>query len=154
MTVKEILDKENGKYITCYKQGAFWVCYEQSAYLVCLLRGYKPVKKFVKNCKQEVVTIGFPANALEQWIDDTSIETIERSEKTVSLLWKLDFNSHDFIKWKDAIENSMIKKDSKELSLEKQILNFSLANSTPIEAFLFLQKLQLELYKNNAHGTI
>jgi hypothetical protein len=34
MTVKEILAKENGKDITCYKQGAFWVCYEQSAYLI------------------------------------------------------------------------------------------------------------------------
>jgi hypothetical protein len=78
VTVKEILAKENGKYIICYKQGAFWVCYEQSAYLVCLSRAYKPVKKLIKNCNQEVVTIGFPNRALEQWIDDNNIETTKK----------------------------------------------------------------------------
>ncbi len=148
MTVKEKLVLENGKHIFCYKQGAFWVCYEQSAYLVCHIKSYKPVKKFVKNCNQEVVTIGFPTNALGQWIDDDSIETIERSEKTVSLLWKRDFKSHDFLKWKDAIQNSVIKYNIKEHSLEKQILEFSLANQTPIDAFMFIQKLQTQL-KNN-----
>jgi hypothetical protein len=31
MNIKEIIAKEEGKYIFSYKQGAFWVCYEQSA---------------------------------------------------------------------------------------------------------------------------
>jgi hypothetical protein len=96
MTIKELIDKETGKSIFCYKQGAFWVCYEQSAYLVCFSRAYTPVKKFIKNCNQEVVTIGFPNSALEQWIDENTIETIEKSERTITLISKQDFDYDDF----------------------------------------------------------
>ena len=66
MTIKDKIEKEDGQILYCYKQGAFWVAYEQSAYLVCLSSAYKPTKKYVKNCNQEVVTIGFPNNTLEQ----------------------------------------------------------------------------------------
>jgi hypothetical protein len=65
MTIKELIDKETGKRIFCYKQGAFWVSYEQSAYLVCFSRAFKLVNKLIKNCNQEMVTIGFTASALE-----------------------------------------------------------------------------------------
>jgi hypothetical protein len=147
MTIKEIIAKEEGKYIFSYKQGAFWVCYEQSAYLFCLSRTYKPVKKFIKNCNQEVVTIGFPTSALEQWIDENTIETIEKSERTVKLISKQNFDNDDFIKWKNDIPVKSKNSKSVEPSLEKQILAFSLFNHTPVEAFLFLQKLQTQLQK-------
>ena len=103
MTIKEIIAKEEGKYIFCYKQGVFWVCYEQSAYLVCISRAYTPIKKWIKNCNQEVVSVGFPNSALEKWIDDNTIETIEKSERTVTLIIKQDFDNDDFIKWKNDI---------------------------------------------------
>lgn len=145
MTIKEIIAKETGTSIFCYKQGVFWVCYEQSAYLVCISRAYTPVKKYIKNCNQEVVSVGFPNSALEQWIDENTIETIEKSERTVTLIRKQDFDNDDFIKWKNniSVQNKTIT--SIEHSLEKQILAFSLANHTPIDAFLFLQKLQTQI---------
>ena len=145
MTIKEIIAKEEGKYIFCYKQGVFWVCYEQSAYLVCISRAYTPIKKWIKNCNQEVVSVGFPNSALEKWIDDNTIETIEKSERTVSLISMQDFDNDDFIKWKNDISVKSKTITSVGPSLEKQILAFSLANHTPIEAFLFLQKTQTQI---------
>ena len=96
MTIKEIITKETGKHIFCHKQGAFWVCYEQSAYLVCFSRAFTLVKKFIKNCNQEVVSVGFPNSALEQWTDENTIETIEKSERVTTLqyvghLFRLSF---------------------------------------------------------------
>lgn len=147
MTVKEIIAQEYGTSIFCYKQGAFWVCYEQSAYLVCLIKNYTPVKKFIKNCNQEVVSVGFPNSVLEQWIEEHTIQTIEKSEKTVILRSKQEFDNDDFTKWKNDISVKSKTTTSVGPSLEKQILDFSLANHTPIEAFLFLQKLQTQIQK-------
>jgi hypothetical protein len=96
MTIKEIIAKETGKHIFCYEQGAFWECYEQSAYLVCISRAYTPVKKWIKNGNQVLVSVGFPNSALEQWIDKNAIKTIEKSERVIALqyvghLFRLSF---------------------------------------------------------------
>jgi hypothetical protein len=74
MSIKEKLAKEDGMHIYCYQQGAFWVCYEQSAYIVSLSKAYKPSKKWIKNRAQEVVTIGFPNTALQQWVHEQSVK--------------------------------------------------------------------------------
>ncbi len=100
-----------------------------------------------KNCNQEIVIIGFPSSALEQWIDENTIETIEKSERKVTLISKQDFDNDDFIKRKNNISVQSKIITSVGSSLEKQILAFSLFNHTPIEAFLFLQKLQTQLQK-------
>jgi hypothetical protein len=74
MSIKEKLAKEDGMHIYCYQQGAFWVCYEQSAYILSLSKAYKPSKKWIKNRAQEVVTIGFPNTALQQWVHEQSVK--------------------------------------------------------------------------------
>ena len=91
------------------------------------------------------MSVGFANSALEKWIDDNTIETIEKSERTVSLISMQDFDNDDFIKWKNDISVKSKTITSVGPSLEKQILAFSLANHTPIEAFLFCKKTQTQI---------
>jgi hypothetical protein len=92
MSIKEKLAKEDGTHIYCYKQGAFWVCYEQSAYIVSLSKAYKPSKKWIKNIAQEVVTIGFPNTALQQWVHDPATARLYRVAITYNVGFVLIYN--------------------------------------------------------------
>jgi hypothetical protein len=91
MSIKEKLAKEDGMHIYCYKQGAFWVCYEQSVYIVSLSKAYKPSKKWIKNRAQEVVTIGFPNTALQQWVHEQSVKPIISTEVLNVFEWGKTF---------------------------------------------------------------
>ena len=66
-----------GEAVHLWKEGVFWVAYERSAYWVHLRsatrgcnplsknkEGYKPTKKYIKSVGGDVVTVGFPHNAL------------------------------------------------------------------------------------------
>ena len=117
MTIKELIAEETGKHIFCHKQGAFWVCYEQSAYLACFSRAYTPVKKFIKNCNQEVVSVGFPNSALEQWTDENTIETIEKSERIIALQYVGHLFRLSFYKTSELQNNET----NKQLNNEKTI---------------------------------
>jgi hypothetical protein len=87
----------------CYKQGVFWVCYEQSAYIVSLSKAYKPSEKWIKNIAQEVVTIGFPNTALQQWVNEQSVKTIISTEVLNVFEWGKTCVAEEYVKWKNAI---------------------------------------------------
>jgi hypothetical protein len=64
MTISEKIIHSDAFHVNIYKEGVFWIAYEQSAYYFYVQKGYKPTKKFIKCIGQEVVSIGFPENAL------------------------------------------------------------------------------------------
>jgi hypothetical protein len=59
MTLKEKLDREDGKRINLYKQGIFWTAYEQSAALLCRVKDLK-VKVMSNKTNGRVLVVGFP----------------------------------------------------------------------------------------------
>lgn len=63
--------------IHLWKEGVFWVAYEQNAYAIWLLKKYKPTRKFIKSVGMDVVSIGFPGNALASI--GTTVETLRAS---------------------------------------------------------------------------
>jgi hypothetical protein len=145
MCIKEKIEKEDGQMVHCYKQGAFWVAYEQSAYIICQDKAYKPTKKRIKNINKEVVTIGFPQKALELWQEKAKLMGIIEEEKYKVFEANKVFSAIDYKLWKENITLQEQGNTKTTESLEQKIKQFSLATSTPIEAFLFLQKLQKEL---------
>ena len=79
------------------------MCYEQSAYIVNLSKGYKPTKKWIKNIDQEVVTIGFPSLALEQWTSENNMVAITNDATLKVFEWSNAFIYNDFVEWKSNI---------------------------------------------------
>ncbi len=150
-TIKEKIEAENGKNIFCYKQGAFWVCYEQSAYMVCQTRAYQPTKKYVKACNCEVVSIGFPDEALKQWQKDTNLTPITATQLFCVLEWNKEWNQSEYVNWKNGLPlkeqsvNPNTPKMESKKTLEQRIMEFPLAHSTPVDTYLFIQKLQQEM---------
>ena len=146
MSIKEKLAKEDGTHIYCYKKGAFWVCYQQSAYIVNLSKGYKPTKKWIKNIAQEVVTIGFPNTALQQWVHEQSVKPIISTEVLNVFEWGKTFIAEGYVKWKNAIVLKENKTTLHRMHIEEEeVRGFPLATSTPTDAFLFLHSLQLKI---------
>ena len=116
MSIKEKLAKEDGTHIYCYKQGAFWVCYEQSA--------YTPSKKWIKNIAQEVVTIGFPNTALQQWVHEQSVKPIISTEVLNVFEWGKTFIAEGYVKWKNAIVLKENKTTLHRMHIEEEVKGF------------------------------
>jgi hypothetical protein len=112
MTITEKLAMEHGHEIHLHKEGVFWVAYEHSAYWVHLRsttrgcnplsekKGYKPTKKFIKAAQQDVVTVGFPNNALSS-IVETLHATSLQNHIIVPLSEPIDHA--EFMAWKNNI---------------------------------------------------
>ena len=68
MTKKEIFELEiqNTDRIYLFLEGMFWIAYERSAFrFVHSVKPYQVKKKFIKNIGCELVSLGFPATALD-----------------------------------------------------------------------------------------
>jgi hypothetical protein len=118
------------------------VCYEQSA--------YTPSKKWIKNSAQEVVTIGFPNTALQQWVHEQSVKSIISTEALNVFEWGKTFIAEGYVKWKNAIVLKENKTTLHCMHIEEEVKDFPLATSAPTDAFLFLHSLQLKIksFKN------
>ena len=121
------------------------MAYEQSAYLICIDKAYKPKKKWIKYLEKEVVTVGFPPIALEFWQKENQVTCIEEKENFKIFGAKNKCITADFLSWKESIVLLKSINVKSIQTLEQKILHFPLANSTPVEAFMFLGKLQKEI---------
>jgi len=160
MNIKDKIDieKDNNNFIKLYKEGIFWRAYNQSCMLFTqYFDNYKVIIKYVKYLKQNIYYCGFP---------DTILENIKEKCKQIGLNISY-LNENEIIienltiseiKYEDW-ENKMIKEnaimnisnnkntlllDIKE-DIISQIINFPIAESTPLEAFSFLYKIQKQL---------
>jgi hypothetical protein len=137
---KIIAQEENGK-IQLYKHGVFWTAYEQSAYCIWKEKGYKVSCKFVKYMKRNIVSLGFPDSALKIWQDRNKTALLKETENYRLFLASASFDEQHFLHWRQNIETERRNKIEEE-SLEKMLKDYPLEKKTPVEAFLFLQKLQ------------
>ena len=149
MSIKEKLAKEDGTHMYCYKQGAFWVCYEQSAYIVSLSKAYKPSKKWIKNIAQEVVTIGFPNTALQQWVHEQGVKPIISTEVLNVFEWGNTFVAEGYVKWKNAIVLKENKTTLHRMHIEEEVKGFPLATCLLYKMGYFNSNIKkIILYKN------
>lgn len=133
------------KHLFLYKEGVFWVAYEQSAYFIVQHKDYKPTKKFYKNIKQSVVSVGFPnidalLNELKQ---KNCISKINRiGTTTIEVILKEHINTTDFKLWKENLTENRNIKSNPKMNIEDLVKAYPLAHKTPVDAFLFIKELQ------------
>jgi hypothetical protein len=151
MGIKEILDKEGGRYIYLYKKGVFWTAYQQSALLLFELKPLQLRSNYVKAVGKEVVRVGFP-DKTRVWLETLLGAFVFENDiqgfwicpdhiKMPDLEKKLSELSHS--------DSSLLNNRSKPLTVEEQVVkkikNWHISEKTPLEAMLFLRDLQLLL---------
>jgi hypothetical protein len=162
MGISEKIIHSNTFHIYSYKEGVFWIAYEQSAYYFWQQRGYKPTKKFVKSIGREIVSVGFPQNAMDTF-SGLMIEE-EANKKTFILEESID--SQAFKEWKDDLPlyqndtggkekdraysvTTMVVPSPQENHIIRRLHAFPLADKTPMECMMFLSELQKQLIIDN-----
>ena len=132
------------QHLCIYKEGAFWVAYEQSAYFVTQYKGYKPTKKYYKNIKQSVVSVGFPnvERLIDELMKNDCISEVDKADTFVKITLKENLNYTDFELWKNGLSENKALKSKPKASIEEQVKAFPLAHKTPMEAFLSLKEIQ------------
>jgi hypothetical protein len=169
MTVLEKIVHSDARTVNIYKEGLFWIAYEQSAYYFWQKKGYKLTKKFIKSIRQEVVSCGFPQNALDSLVgeDEKSFVLTTDTPHLKTFLLENPMDLDAFEEWKTDLPLASFRggstntpdaqshtydlshisppfgRDQREI-MEK-LSAFPLADKTPMECMLFLSGLQKEL---------
>jgi len=149
MSIQEIINIEdrNKGEIHLYKEGIFWKAYQQSAYhFTREVRAFKISKKMVKSVGREVVSLGFPKNALEQYFSKEKLTEI--NEKQL-LITGYTFKMEDYQQWLESLplvskqkqtnDRQPINKEDAVLAL---LLGFRVERSTPMECMQLVVSLQ------------
>jgi len=159
MTICEKIIEKSPKEIHLYKEGAFWIAYEQSAYYIFLKKGYKPTKKFVKKVNSEVVSVGFPENALASL--DPAFNEKQNGEMHIVLQMEEVINEAEFREWKNNLELHIAEernfsplhkqngdnpcyKAAEVQDIVGRIRAFDLSNATPMDCMMFVHALKKE----------
>lgn len=144
-TIQEKLDRETGQKIYLYKQGVFWTAYEHSA---LILSRYKPLKfsvRFVKTVNRKVISVGFPDVTLK-FFSDIFGPFVETDRNAGYFELHGTDEGIDLAALREEVlhqqPDEAPDKANRSTDLAEQILSFHLAEKTPLEAMMFVQKLQ------------
>ena len=100
--IEEILHHERERNINdlvLFLEGKFWKAYEQSAYVLARLYGFKPTKRYIKLINQEVISVGFPEEALSKYLSNARVD----QEKKMLHAWvQCPQSEQSFQEWKNA----------------------------------------------------
>jgi len=139
------------------KEALFCKVYEESAWRFhAFIRPFKPVKKFVKKYRKDIITIGFPKSNLESILKTASekgfkiaVESdayiILKTEKEPDCPfdeWKGQLSSFESLKSK--VEEPFIQL-AKNRDIEWEIAHFPVANHTPMQCMEFIIHLQSKI---------
>lgn len=147
MTEQELIRmQEEGNNRTLYlmKVGMFFHAYEAGAFALARATGYR-IKRKSRRKGTEVLTAGFPANAL-----DKIIPRLEKAGGTVrkhSDIW-IEITGLDSTADETLVDNAERTGQAKVCAAkvwEQDILAFDLTRSTPLEAMNFLSEIQNKL---------
>ena len=141
MTIQEKLTLQSNDCKNCYlfKEGMFYKVYNEGAFMLGFL-GYKVVSKYIKDCNQMVYSIGFPLAVLDKLAENY---TIANQNNIKMLSTKAIFEPENYELW--CKQNSITVR---AIDFKEQLLNYQLANATPIEAYIWLYNLQNKLRAN------
>lgn len=134
-----------------HKEGVFWVAYEQSAYYVWLRKSYKATRKYMKCLDLDVVSIGFPENALKSINPDTLSRSADNPNICVLHL-DSPIDEQAFIEWRGQIPlQEKVAGTPKEKSedicdtdsdIMEMLRQFPLDRRTPIECMQFVSEMK------------
>jgi hypothetical protein len=79
------------------------------------LKNFKPTKKFIKKCNQDVITVGFPNSIVKQLIVESNANPILVNEKKCVIKCNKIFVANDYKLWK----NNVSMKHSTKYTLEQ-----------------------------------
>ena len=141
MSIKEkiVMQAQDKALVYLHKEGIFYKAYNEGAYMLDFL-GYKVSAKFVKDCNQMVYSIGFPPAVLDKLAENY---TIANQNNIKMLSTKAIFEPENYELW--CKQNSITVR---AIDFKEQLLNYQLANATPIEAYIWLYNLQNKLRAN------
>lgn len=150
----------NSKVFTLYKEGLFYKCFNEDAMVFSQrVKDYKVTPKFVKSVGAAVLSLGFPVSE----VDKGNLTLLSISESVGALSYKDEPEGIVFLLKEDIKQNynkfqaviisenvSNAEKDfsnnnASSKKLEKMILEFDLANSTPMQSMAFILELKKSL---------
>lgn len=156
MTVKEILQIEstNTSTINLFKEGIFWRAYNQSAMRLCnCLQTYKVNIKYIKKVEQDIYYCGFPVTYSDKIIQkakEKEYEVIRINEKQMEIK-NVPIETIAYDEWKTnykkksrTLNEQLVEYHDKKGVAEalKQIREFPLESSSPMQTMLFVQRLK------------
>lgn len=159
MLLKEKLSRETGNQIHFYREGMFWKLYNQSAFNFSQrVKQYLLKKKYVKELKQPIVTMGFPDVVLKENLERLKEYTlsVSVSDKVVEVVLKEELPGYP--EWFEGVkEAEEIKEkvpavivappDSEGEQILKDIRDFPILQKTPLEVQMFFIELQNRVMK-------
>jgi hypothetical protein len=155
MTISEKIEHSTPNEVHLFKEGVFWVAYEQSACAICKIKPYKPTKKMIKTVGQEVVSVGFPENALAGIL--SYFQNTKKEDNIIIMQSETPIEQETFKEWKDGIaiktdvsrdvvHNVPVGESIVENGILQKIRNFDVSNASPIECMLFINELKQATY--------
>ena len=162
MLLKEKLSRETGNRIHFYREGMFWKLYNPSAFNFSQrVKQYLLKKKYIKEVKSWIVTMGFPDVVLKENLERLREYTlsVNVSEKVVEVELKEGLPGYQ--EWFEEIKEEVkgvreVKEegtvpvvgneDEKERIL-KDIRDFPILQKTPLDVQMFFIELQNRVVK-------
>ncbi len=145
---------------TLFKEGLFYKCYNENAMVfVQRVKEYKVNSKFVKSVGNDVLSLGFPVSEVEKenlklQLISEAIGAVEYNKKPYGVGFSLKKNiKQNFTDFHEEVQKSKSivaekhldhKKSTNDI-LVKMIQEFDLANSTPMQGLVFIQKLKNQI---------
>lgn len=165
MLLKEKLSRETGNRIHFYREGMFWKLYNQSAFNFSQrVKQYLLKKKYIKEVKSWIVTMGFPDVVLQENLERLREYTlsVNVSEKVVEVELKEELPGYP--EWFEGVKEEMKelkgereKKEEEAVSevgnegekeqILKDIRDFPILQKTPLEVQMFFIELQNRVVK-------
>lgn len=160
MLLKEKLSRETGNRIHFYREGMFWKLYNQSAFNFSQrVKQYLLKKKYVKELKESIVTMGFPDVVLKENLERLKEYTlsVNVSDKVVEVELKEELPGYQ--EWFENVKEAEEVKekvqpivvtampDSEKEQILKDIRDFPILQKTPLEVQMFFIELQNRVMK-------
>jgi hypothetical protein len=163
-SLQEIIELEipASDRIHLYLEGIFWKAYQRSACRMVEKNGkLKVSKKHIKSLGQDVVSIGFPDASLSKYFGEQDYERV--GDRHIAVKSATVIDEEDYNRWFSAIELSVpaapiapaakIRENgvpsaglnAVEEDVIKQLREFRLEESTPLECLAFLAELRKKL---------
>lgn len=99
-TVMEILQEERNRKsgeLILFLEGKFWKAYERSAFLMTKMHNFKPTKRFVKLIGEEIISVGFPLDSSQKYLQGA---VLEANGKRCRVQVECPYDEQAFNEWK------------------------------------------------------
>lgn len=161
MTERQIIERQEqsgNKQLLLVLIGGFYHAYESAAYALGRATGYKVVRKHRK--MGDIVTCGFAASRISQVcqrLREAGAE-VEQEDDRLWLFCGIDPTPDESMVCQEQSKNkvtmSVVKPLHSPLSLVEEVLNFPLSQSTPMDAMMFISRLQQQLRQQHESQTV